>query len=134
MGDAALLLKPVVGLAAEFGYRMLREELRSCAFSRELPSERLGSVLAYDDRVGVLRLRVRPGATGAFEPARLVHAIESSRAFEQDFLFQQHLAGRYRRAPSAAGLAIWLDPRFPAHDSTFLSLTLIRFDRSSSTA
>src|SRR5271156_6999517 len=99
---------------------MLREKLRSRALGSELPGECLGSVLAYDDRVGVLRLRVRPCATGAFEPARLVHVIESSGALEQDLLFQQHLAGRYRRAPSTAGFAIWLDPRFAAHRSTFL--------------
>src|SRR5277367_2579586 len=118
MGDTALLLEPVVGLAAEFGYRMLREKLRSRALGSELPGECLGSVLAYDDRVGVLRLRIRPCATGTFDSARLVHAIESGRALEQDLLFQQYLAGRQHRAPSAAGLAIWLDTRFPAHSST----------------
>src|ERR1700735_5436879 len=118
MGDTALLLEPVVRLAAEFCDRMLREEFRSRGPSRDLPGERLGSFLAYHPRVGILRFRVWPGATGAFEPARLVHVIESGRAFEQNLLYQEDLAGRYRRAPSAARLTIWLDPRFPAHSST----------------
>src|SRR5277367_2934739 len=132
MGDTALLLEPVVGLAAQFGYRMLREKLRGRAPGSELPGERLGSVLAYDDRVGILRFRIRPCATGAFEPARLVHAIESSRALEQDLLFQQHLAGCYRCAPSAARLSLWLDPRFPAHSSFLVDAR--QSSRSCSTA
>src|SRR5271167_2910448 len=131
MGDTALLLEPVIRLLAEFGYRMLREEFGSRASGRHLPGERLGSVLAYHDRVGVLGFRVRPCATGAFESAGLVHAVESNRAFEQNPLFEQHLASCDRRAPSAARLAIWLDPRFPAHSSTFMVVPADRADRSS---
>src|SRR5271156_4550524 len=99
---------------------MLREEFRSRASGCDLPGRCLGSVLTYHHRVGMLRRRVRLGATGAFEPARLVHAIERRRAFEQNLLFQEHPGGRYRRAPSATGLAIRLNPRVPAHSSTVL--------------
>ena len=72
VGEAALLAEPVVGVRLEVVHRVRGEELRADPQRGPLLGDRLHPVLAELGRMPVLRVRVRPRASGAVEPFDLV--------------------------------------------------------------
>jgi hypothetical protein len=66
-----------------------------------------------------------PGAAGAVEPLRLVHARQRCRAFYWYPLLQQGLAEGFECSPSAGGLMVGMNG-FPGHGELSVDVTIFR--------
>lgn len=106
LGNTAFCFQRVIAPGRQFADRMPGEEVGRHAFPGRFPGQCLGTVLAVFK--GVRFLRVRPGATGTIEAARLVHGHQRAVALDQHMLVQQVLVDRTERRPATRRCAVGL--------------------------
>src|SRR6266403_2265802 len=87
LGETPLLLEPIVTVLLEFANGMSWEEVPRHSAACQLEGHRLGAILT--EFKGARVLRVRPRASGAVEPVRLVHREQRLAALEENALFPQ---------------------------------------------
>ncbi|MNX94058.1 hypothetical protein D3C86_1262760 [compost metagenome] len=104
VGQAALILQPVIALLGQRRDAVFVEEGRVDQTARGFPVNRLGAVLAELDHA-VFR-RLAPGATGAIEPAVLVGLEHGANVLQRVFTAQPVLGNSDQRAPTSGGTFI----------------------------
>ncbi|MCY1354202.1 hypothetical protein D9M69_405670 [compost metagenome] len=101
VGQAALILQPVIALLGQRRDTVFVEEGRVDQTARGFPVNRLGAVLAELDHA-VFR-RLAPGTTGAIEPAVLVGLEHGANILQRVFTAQPVFGNSNQRAPTSGG-------------------------------
>ncbi|MNM83356.1 hypothetical protein D3C81_954150 [compost metagenome] len=101
VGQAALVLKPVVALPGQLGDAVAGKEIRIDQAPGGLPVDRLGTVLAELDHAAFRRLA--PGTARAVETAVLVGLEHHPQVLEGVFTAQPALGHALQRAPTGGG-------------------------------
>ncbi|MCY1432837.1 hypothetical protein D9M71_488450 [compost metagenome] len=116
MGQAALILQPVVALLAQLADAVPGEERRVDAAAGGFPVHRLGAVLAELDHA-VFR-RLAPGAAGAVEAAVLVGLEHGADVLQRVLAAQPAFGHALQRAPAGGGTVVGLDVVIDAHEGS----------------
>ncbi|MCY1435802.1 hypothetical protein D9M71_519100 [compost metagenome] len=119
MGQAALVLQPVVALLAQLADAVAGEEVRIDAAAGGLPVHRLGAVLAELHQAAFRRLA--PGAAGAVEAAVLVGLEHGADVLHRVLAAQPAPGDALQRAPAGGGAVVGLDVVVEAHEGVSMS-------------
>ena len=109
IGQASLLLEPVITLSFQFAYGIGREELGRHSSFREFEGDGFGAILAELKRAGMLR--IRPCASRAVKALRLVHRQQRLGALQHNALLAKRFRNGAERAPASSGALIGLEHR-----------------------
>ena len=108
LGDAALILDPVIALLPDVGDAVLGKELGTDRLGGGFPCDGLRAVLAEFERRGVLR--VGPCAARAIEAVGLVRLQQRLATAHDDLLRLQRYRDRLQRTPATSRSGIVGDP------------------------
>src|SRR5450631_1447453 len=107
MREAALVFEVEILPTPEFADRMCGEEFRRGPFSGSFPRHRFGAVFAKFERRGMFW--IRPRATRAVEPMRLIHGQETVRFINDGHLSANRIRNSFQRAPTCGGPLVFFN-------------------------